>query len=66
MDELLVKVIGVVVVFNAVVSGLVLFLEKVAPVTKSEADNKVLAVVQKLVKPVQAVLDFISANVKHK
>lgn len=60
--ELLAKSAVVVMVINAILSGLKLALEKMAPTTESQVDDKAVGIVGVIMK----IVDFFSANISHK
>ena len=60
MEDLILKVIGIVVGFNVAVQGLVALLEKVAPATGTDKDDKALVGLKKLA----GVLELLVAKKK--
>lgn len=62
MEGLVLKVILVLLIANAVLSGLSVALEKIKDLTKTEADNKAYAVISKIADVLKKVTDFVSAN----
>lgn len=59
------KIIAIVLIINAVLSGLAATLHKVAEMTDNQGLDKADGIVQKIVFYAQKVVDFLSANVKH-
>jgi hypothetical protein len=66
MDDQQLGLIGYVLALNFFLSGLSKALEVVKDKTKTKADDKVWLWVNKLAGFSQAVVDFFSANPKHK
>jgi ABC-type cobalamin transport system permease subunit len=48
MEDLIVKVIAIVVGFNVAVQGVIALLEKVAPATGTDKDDKALVALKKI------------------
>ena len=66
MEDQQLSLIGYVLALNFILSGLSKGLEVIKDKTKTKADDKVWFWVNKLAGFSQAVVDFFSANPKHK
>lgn len=64
IDQLL-NIMAYVVAVNLFLSGLAAALYKVKDLTKSDADNKLYAVISKASMLLSKIIDFASANIKH-
>lgn len=60
-----VKLLPALVIALAVLSGASYTLEKIKDLTETQTDNKIAAVVSKVVALLQKVVDFLSANRAH-
>ena len=60
------KILSIVLIVNAVLSGLAATLEKVAVMTDTKADDKAAELLGKVVKALAFIVDLVSANRKHK
>ena len=60
-----VKLLPALVIALAILSGASYTLEKIKDLTATQTDNKIAAVVSKIVALLQKVVDFLSANRAH-
>jgi hypothetical protein len=63
--EMLMKVGPIVVLVMGCLSGLYMILDTVSKFTKSDADNKIVAVMAKVMDVMKKIADFFSGNMKH-
>lgn len=62
---LLSKILPIVILCMGILSGLAMVLNAVAKFTKTDADDKAVGIVGKVLELLKKIVDFMSGNVKH-
>lgn len=63
--EMLMKIGPIVVLVMGIMSGLYMVLDAISKFTSTDADNKIVAVMAKIMEVIKKIADFFSGNMKH-
>lgn len=62
---LMAKIVPIVLLVLGCLSGVAMILHAVSKVTKTDADDKAVSILDKSIAILQKIVDFLSGNVKH-